>query len=551
MPGKDRNFRMGQTRRRDPNPNNHWIRLFYQILQAIHHLNIMKDQAKGLGATKGFNQQIKLLDKFLKPAQPTTGLTQELERLNRMWATKVAETLTHHYQTRISELMGRIVGFGFLDFTIKNLSTQALDWAKRNFRNKLSLDTIQEYQRIVRSFTTAPPRQQIDSTRDPQTPTKTVNNKEVSSAWDINQWIPRSPRKSQQKNLSPRKPIDNQIKLNNRFQPLQILDTPPHKKTGNQLSSPRPDAQGVDSERQQHREASSSPTKRPVASIFSTSPLNTLKDATSATSRLVEPFVDAVSGILTPRTPSPKPNRSPGRRSRSPSRSPSPSSSRSMSPCYPVQTYAAVALSPPKITRFTRHRGNKAEWKLPRFTHSTVIIGDSNVSRIKNETGNKHLQIESYPGARICHFQAMFRKYQHQDKPKEIIIHVGINDRENNNNTVVAQSMTNLAEIARATFPDSEIFLAQNPISNIMDENRPREAYNIRKLNEHLAKITMPRVSYLDSNIRGGCFFESDGIHWCPRTANSILNKWIQQLRVYKSVFCPVQKGTARTTKHN
>ncbi|KAL3862894.1 hypothetical protein ACJMK2_008838, partial [Sinanodonta woodiana] len=84
---------MGQTRRRrDPNPSNRWIRLFYQILQAIHHLNIKKDQAKGLGATKGFKQQIKLLDKFLKPAQPTTGLTQELERLNRMWATKVAET---------------------------------------------------------------------------------------------------------------------------------------------------------------------------------------------------------------------------------------------------------------------------------------------------------------------------------------------------------------------------------------------------------------------------------------------------------------------------
>jgi hypothetical protein len=54
----------------------------------------------------------------------------------------------------------------------------------------------------------------------------------------------------------------------------------------------------------------------------------------------------------------------------------------------------------------------------------------------------------------------MFRNYQHQDKPKEIIINVGFNDRDsNNNNTGVAKSMTNLAQIARETFPDSEIFL--------------------------------------------------------------------------------------------
>ncbi|KAL3846360.1 hypothetical protein ACJMK2_017373 [Sinanodonta woodiana] len=549
---------MGQTRRRrDPNPNNRWIRLFYQILQAIHHLNIMKDQAKGLGATKGFKQQIKLLDKFLKPAQPTTGLTQELERLNRMWATKVAETLTHHYKTRISELMGRIVGFGFLDFTITNLSNQALDWAKRNFRNKLSLDTIQEYQRIVKSFTTAPIRQQTDSTREPQTTTKTVNNKGVSKAWDINQWIPVSlPQKqrTQQKTASPPKAADNPIRLSNRFQPLQVLDTPPHRKPDNQLAStpkPSPSTQMVNSERQQPRDPSLSPTKQTMASIVLTTPLNMLKDATSVTSRLGKPLGDTISDIFTLRTPSPKPNMSPGRRSRSPSRSPSHCSSRSMSPCFPVQTYAAIALSPPKTTRFTRHHGNKAEWKLPRFTHSTVIIGDSNVSRIRNETGNKHLQIESYPGARICHFEAMFRNYQHQDKPKEIIINVGINDRDNNNNTRVAQSMTNLAQIARATFPDSEIFLTQNQVSNTMDERRPREAFNIRQLNEHLTNITMQGVSYLDSNIRGGCFFEPDGIHWCPRTANSILNKWLQQLRVYRPVFCPVQKGTARTMKRN
>jgi hypothetical protein len=206
-----------------------------------------------------------------------------------------------------------------------------------------------------------------------------------------------------------------------------------------------------------------------------------------------------------------------------------------------------VVLSPPKQTRLTRHQGDKSEWRLPRLTSSRVIVGDSNVSRFRKEAGNKHLQIESYPGAKIHHFKRIFEDYYHSEKPKEIIISVGINDREDNNTARVAQKMKDLVKTAQTTFKDSEIYLAQIPISDALHQTKPREAENIRKINENLVLLTGEKVKVLECNVRGGCFFEPDGIHWGPRTANNILNRWMQQISLYKAGFRLILKGTTKS----
>jgi hypothetical protein len=176
------------------------------------------------------------------------------------------------------------------------------------------------------------------------------------------------------------------------------------------------------------------------------------------------------------------------------------------------------------------------------LTQSTLIIGDSNLARITNPT-NKTLQIESYSGAKIIHLQKLLKEYQHQEQPREIIINIGINDRDNNNTNRVAQSLKDLTRTAQETFPDSAIYLTKIPISNTLDLMKPNEAFNIRKLNENLTKLSLEGVRVLESDAIGGWFFHSDGIHWAPRTANLIVDNWVRQVNMYKQDFRLIRKG--------
>lgn len=257
------------------------------------------------------------------------------------------------------------------------------------------------------------------------------------------------------------------------------------------------------------------------------------------------PSVAALCAEITSRTPTLNWNTSPYRRSLSARRSLSPSRSLSLSPSFQMQTYAAVVTSPPKQPRVRQHRGNKPAWKLPNLTQSTLIIGDSNLARITNPT-SKTMQIESYSGAKITHLQKLFKEYQHQEQPADIIINIGINDRENNNTNRVAQSLKDLSKIARETFPDSDIYLTTIPISNTLDLIQPNKSFNIRKLNENLNKLPLEGVRVLESDARGGWHFHTDGIHWSPRTANGIVDNWVRQVNLYKQDFRFIRKGNAR-----
>ncbi|KAL3854002.1 hypothetical protein ACJMK2_013286 [Sinanodonta woodiana] len=175
--------------------------------------------------------------------------------------------------------------------------------AKQNFRNKVSLVTIRAYQRIVKvCLRTAPPRQQIDSTRDLQTTTKTV-----SGAWDVSQWIPRSHQQiSKHNKIKPAKTIRQSNSTEQLFLTTAGFKyTTVQKNPDNQLTSnPRPNAE-LTLKGNNLKNRSSSPAKLTLAKIFSTTPQNTPKDAKS---RPFKPFGDPVSGILTPRPQSPNPN---------------------------------------------------------------------------------------------------------------------------------------------------------------------------------------------------------------------------------------------------
>ncbi len=93
----------------------------------------------------------------------------------------------------------------------------------------------------------------------------------------------------------------------------------------------------------------------------------------------------------------------------------------------------------------TRHdnwnRGSP--WVLPRLTRSTVIIGDSNLSRISDITSFNDLEIHCFSGMKLHTAQSEVSSYQHgpqtkdpAPEPKNVIVSVGINDRDNAEATI-------------------------------------------------------------------------------------------------------------------
>ena len=140
-------------RHQTQNPNHKFIKLFYQIIQALHHYSILRKQADGGEPTRAFSRQIAFLNRFIKPAQATPVLRNKIQDLNSTWGTTVAQALCDHYRGCISGILGQLSAHSLSTFQINQFSKNGLEWAKRNFGKKLSRATTTEYFAIVRSLT--------------------------------------------------------------------------------------------------------------------------------------------------------------------------------------------------------------------------------------------------------------------------------------------------------------------------------------------------------------------------------------------------------------
>lgn len=539
----NRNLRMNRggyqshwrNRQERPNPNSQFIKLFYQILQALHHLRILTPQTLGNYRTNGFDQQVKHLDNFLKPAQSNPKLKKELMNLNRTWATKIAQTLCKHFTERISELLGQVVGLGFSEFVIKDLSNQALDWGKNNMRKKLRVETIQEYKKIIQSLL---PVKSNDHTINQSGNNFQIPTKGIYKPPFIN------PRKTTPNKL----PLTPVIIVNNRFQPLQDLDSQPSRTPSKRRISDSYDPNSIHTPKKQKKEGlENKKVRRSLEKNMTISPsipiangvTTALNSITKLSRSLSVPASNILEKVCRSSSPSPRRCRSPKRRSLSPT------GSQETSPTIPKLTYAAVVVSPCKESRLTRHTNPKSEWDIPKITTADLIIGDSNVSRFTN-LKDKEVQVEAYPGAKIKHMIELVKNYQYREKPKRVIIYVGTNERENGNTYLVSQSMKELLEVTRRRFPNSEIYVARIPISQILQSKKPTEAFNLSKLNEYMSKIQMEGVRVLYTGKRDEMSFHPDGVHWTPKSAQRILDGWFEQMSTFKQDFHQAQKTTVK-----
>ena len=165
----------------------------------------------------------------------------------------------------------------------------------------------------------------------------------------------------------------------------------------------------------------------------------------------------------------------------------------------PKQTYASSPLSTgtsktstvspsPKLTNATsplstgtsktRYPPAKhgVPWVLPKLTKHTVIIGDSNLSRITDFTNNQ-VEIHSFPGMTLSQANKLIENYPHgadsQDpatQPRDFIISVGINDRANASSTT-RTCINKIYYSCRRKFPNSRVCMPEVNCDQCLQEH--------------------------------------------------------------------------------
>ena len=120
----------------------------YQLLQCLHHAeNTNQNQIP-----KAFTRKQNELKRFIKPAQVSDSFKQHYQIIINTFITDSIKALNHHYEARISELLGYLRSQRIPNNTVRIGANVAMRWAKKNFGKKLTTKTTEKFQQIVSSI---------------------------------------------------------------------------------------------------------------------------------------------------------------------------------------------------------------------------------------------------------------------------------------------------------------------------------------------------------------------------------------------------------------
>lgn len=165
------------------------------------------------------------------------------------------------------------------------------------------------------------------------------------------------------------------------------------------------------------------------------------------------------------------------------------------------------------------HRGNKSlNWTLSP-TRPILIVGDSNLARLPL-IQNLQVQVDCYPGANLAQAAHLIRyNTPISNEVQQVILSFGINDKDQNNVTLLTQRLQRLLSAASLTFPLAEIFV---PLINFSRDLAPTMQRNLK----HLNRVIKTSTRYV-TNIPQRLFLTCrDNVHWTPSTAKTICNHW-------------------------
>ena len=172
------------------------------------------------------------------------------------------------------------------------------------------------------------------------------------------------------------------------------------------------------------------------------------------------------------------------------------------------------------ITRFIRHNRATTHWTIPPLEKDTIIIGDSNLSHLKNVPDS--FQVLSYSGANFDHIRTLLANYPNSyPQPKRIIFSVGINNRNQNPAASSIPTLRKMILKAHSIFPDTHLYFVTINFSNSLPTNAKK---TIKSINSQLFSI--PNCSIIPPLPLSLFSTVSDNIHWTSETASVLLNHW-------------------------
>ena len=430
----------------------------YQLLQCLHHAeNTNQNQIP-----KAFTRKQNELKQFIKPAQVSDSFKQHYQIIINTFITDSIKALNHHYEARISELLGYLRSQRIPNNTVRKGANVAMRWAKKNFGKKLTTKTTEKFQQIVSSIPPLSP---------------TPGNSKTSPPAASRTQSPLTP--------------DDCPTLESRFTPVDIAghdipSTPGASKTTPPVASTN--------------QRLPNPDEWPTLDSLKTSDWFTPVDTTLSPGNPYNPDPDQSPPI-------PQPKR---RRIKSPRN---------------TQTTATG----PQITL---HR-ERSRWKIPPINSRTVVLGDSNLSRVTNsETKVRSTEFHSFPGANIKHFENLLSPTPHrQNTPKTVILSVGINNRTYQPSTL-RQQFANMIHNASKTFPNASIHV---PLINIPPDIPTHQQTNLGHLNQLIQTLSehqhtfqvIPKLPQENFKID---LRDSYKIHWTTETANALISHWASYL---------------------
>ena len=180
----------------------------------------------------------------------------------------------------------------------------------------------------------------------------------------------------------------------------------------------------------------------------------------------------------------------------------------------------------------TYHRiTHKSRWRIPQIQEKVAIIGDSNINRIQITPEElTSIVLHSFPGAKLADHSKLFPRGQTQKTPSQVIINLGINDR-NLRKISLKDQLGKLIKSATEYFPKSDIYIAQVNFSNKL---RTEQCENLKYFNRLIAQTCYShkneKVKFIPALSQNEPFTtdktDTSFIHWSEKTANMILKHW-------------------------
>lgn len=444
-----------------------FVKVFFQVLQCLHHLAILALQKDGQPAFT-FKRKVSELDSFIRPAMKTSAVDANIRSLNRTWLSKVTQTLIDHYQTTLQEKLTTIRAKSLSPPAVDRIISHALSWARRSYGKRLTQAVVTKFYQTINE-------------------TKARVTIQLPTEMEIDQQTPAPTR-------------------------VNTLSKPTPKRV---RSSPTPSPADVG--KRSRREGTPLLFSLSDSSSSTTPSQSSPRDDGSANLSSFCNYLDQQPSLSSPTKSNPVSRPSPRR-----TRSQSVPNATLLTATKPVPiTPSTTILSTTKP--FYHQTKDKSSWKLPPVQKSTLIIGSSNLNRITKATPDT--EIHSYPGAQIHHIQSIIESYDHDPKPATVMLHVGLNNRDQSPETTFDQAQK-LLTTTKKSFPNSKIIFTCIPISSKIPK---KSQQNLQTLNNMMIESDTSDTTILPPYEEE--FEPVDNLHWSPDTANSIYLFWIRQLQ--------------------